>query len=271
MLRVKVIARRRGKSRRRILSRAAFDIAEYRGREVAVFFARVHVFGGGDGVQAQLHDASQLVAADPFFDDLVALAETIGDRQVLNPFSRRRSILRPAAVRAFMHQPMRRIQPGDIVAAPDDFVAIKPAIGVRRQRFEGRREDRLASIDRAVGCVQVNRVGVIVVELADASFFPDLVRDAEDVIDEVGVARVEAAHGLPVLALGFPHELDVLQSRQRDARFFIGAILLVHRAWHDALVIHHRVTYTVSCFVADANKLAYPRLSCKGAPASAGE
>ena len=208
----------RGRQRlRRQLALAAFDGAldfVLRATERSPAFGdRLDELGF---VQAELAGDAQLVAHQPLLDDAVLFDDAVGDDAIAQLAARGRAVDAAAAVMRRAGDAVRGVVARLVVAAPDHVVGEEPAVGEHGEGLHRARHDRLDAVGVAAGPMHQGVVRVVGVDQSHLLLFPDLVRAADDVIDDVHVVVIEPAHPLPFLGTGVHRYADVTTGNMGD-------------------------------------------------------
>ena len=91
---------------------------------------------------------------------------------------------------------VRGIKAVHVIAAPHDGGGHPAAVGQFHDALDGFAHDAFAVIHGAQNSIQDAVVRVMAVDEPDVALVPDAVGASDDVVDDVGVDRIEAAHGL---------------------------------------------------------------------------
>ncbi len=129
-------------------------------------------------------------------EDLVLARHAVGDAPERYALSGGRPVAAVAGVVALNDGAMRGVEAHVLVAGPDDLVRHQADV---REGVDGVGRidhDLVAPVLQPVVVVHPAVVRIRIVDVADVLFFPDPVRDADDVVDDVAVLVLETAHGL---------------------------------------------------------------------------
>ena len=129
-------------------------------------------------------------------ENLVLARYAVGDAPKRHALAGGRAVAAVAGVVALNDGSMRGMEADVLVAGPDDFVRHQADIGKGVDGVGGVGHDLVAPVLQPVVVVHPAVVRVGVVDVADVLLFPDAVRDAHDVVDDVAVLVLETAHGL---------------------------------------------------------------------------
>ena len=136
--------------------------------------------------------------------DLVVARHAVGDAQQPHRPPGRRPEAAVAGVGAEDHGAVRGMKARVLVAGPDYLVRDQPNVGHRVVGVHRVGHDLLAPVLKAHIVPDPAVVAVGVVDVADVLLFPNPVGDPHDVVDDVPVARFEAAHRLGLDVLRVP-------------------------------------------------------------------
>ena len=102
----------------------------------------------------------------------------------------------PLGVAARAGDQMRRVEAVAVVALPDHLGRHSAPLGEGDEALDGVEHDLLARVDRPRRAVEHAIVGVVAVDQPDVALVPDAMRAAHDIVDDVGVDRIEAMQRL---------------------------------------------------------------------------
>ncbi len=91
---------------------------------------------------------------------------------------------------------MGRVEAVDVIAAPDHLCRHAPPLREGGEPLDRVADDVLAIVQGAERRVEHRIVGVVRINEADVALVPDPVRASDDVIDDVGVDRIETTQAL---------------------------------------------------------------------------
>ena len=182
-----------------------------------------HAPGGLRDVEAELHHHAGQVVGDMLVVDLVVARYAVGDAEEPHRPAGRRSEPAVAGVGAEDHGAVRGMEAHVLVAGPDHLVGDQPDVRHRVVGVHRVGHDLLAAVLQAHVVPHPAVVTVGVVDVPDVLLFPDPVGDSHDVVDDVPVVRLEAAHRLrldmlrvvgqepvrPPTAIGFERDPEV--------------------------------------------------------------
>ena len=155
-----------------------------------------HATGGLRHGEAELYHHPGQVVGDVFIVDLVVARYAVGDTEKSNRAAGRRSEPAVAGVGAKNHGAVRGMEAHVFVTSPNHLVGDEPDVGHRVVGVHRVGDDLLAAVLQADVIPHPAVVTVGVVDVADVLLFPDSVGDSDDVVDDVPVVRLEAAHRL---------------------------------------------------------------------------
>ena len=147
-------------------------------------------------VEAHLAQHRRGVVEHVLEEDLVLARHAVGDAPERYPLSGRWAIAAVAGVVALNDRAMRGVETDVLVAGPDDLVGHQADVREGVDGVGGVGHDLVAPVLQPVVVVHPAVVRIRVVDVADVLLFPDPVRDADDVVDDVAVLVLETAHGL---------------------------------------------------------------------------
>ena len=147
-------------------------------------------------VQAELNQHAGGVVGHVLVVDLVVSRHAVGDAEQPHRPAGGRTESAVAGVGAEDHGAVRSVEARILVAGPDHLVGDESNVRYRVVGVHGVGHDFLAAVLQAHVVPDAAVVAVGVVDVADVLLFPYPVGDADDVVDDVPVVGLEAAHRL---------------------------------------------------------------------------
>ena len=159
-------------------------------------------FGNGMRIEAELAHDAHAVGRDPFAVDAVFQHHAIGNGAGIEGAPGGAAIGAFLGVAASAGDEVGAVETINIVAVPDHLRRHTATVWEGGQALNRIAHDIFAAVHGFEVVIDVGVAGVVAVDQADITFVPDAVGAADDVIDDVGVARVEPAQALRARAVG---------------------------------------------------------------------
>ena len=147
-------------------------------------------------VEAELLHDRHDVGGDPFAVDPVLVDHAVGDGARHEGPPGRRAVAAVLGVPPRPGDQMRGVEPVPVVARPDHLRRHAAAFGQRDQPLDGVAHHLLAVVHGLGRGIDHAIVGVVGIDQPDIALVPDPMRAADDVVDDIGVDRIEAPHRL---------------------------------------------------------------------------
>jgi hypothetical protein len=147
-------------------------------------------------VDAELAQERHVVPHQPLPVDAVLQDHAVGDRAGHEAAAGRRAVGAGLGVPPAAGHQVGGVEAGLVVAAPDHLGGHAAAVGELDDALDRGTDHVLAAVAHAQRAVDHGVGGVVRVDEARVALVPDPVRAAHDVVNDVGVAVVEAAQAL---------------------------------------------------------------------------
>ena len=145
-------------------------------------------------VDAELGELGGEVVEHPLLEDLVVADDAVGDHPGVDFAAGRWPPAPVPGVVTDVQGAVRRDEALHVVAGPDHLVGVVAHVREGADPLDRAGHHRLDAVPRSAVVVYPATRRVRVVDVADVLVFPDAVGDAHDVVDDVDVRVLEAAH-----------------------------------------------------------------------------